>query len=216
MSLSILIALCTKKISGDVMKKIAFDLDGTVTKVETLPLLAKELDLADEMKILTDLTLSGKIPFAKSFRMRYLILRNIPLKRIQEIMNEVELDEEIASFIREHKENCAIVTGNLDYWIEPIVAKLGCQSFSSTGEMAENNLPILKNILDKGTAIRELKKTSDKVIAIGESFNDVPMFEEANISIAYGGVHKPVSAAISVADYVVSDGGALCRLLKML
>ena len=49
------------------MKKIAFDLDGTVTKVETLPLLAEELDLADEMKLLTDLTLSGKIPFKKSF-----------------------------------------------------------------------------------------------------------------------------------------------------
>ena len=154
------------------MKKFAFDLDGTVTKVETLPLLAEELDLAEEMKLLTDLTLSGKIPFAKSFRMRYLILRNIPLQRIQEIMDGVELDEK--------------------------------------------NIPVLKKILDKGTAIRELKKGGDKVIAIGESFNDVPMFEEANTSVAYGGVHKPVSAAISVSDYVVFDGGALCRLLKML
>lgn len=198
------------------MKKIAFDLDGTVTKVETLPLLAGELGLADEMKILTDLTLEGKIPFKKSFRMRYLILRNIPLKKIQEVMAGVELDEEIAEFIRQHKEECVIVTGNLDSWIAPIIEKLGCQSFSSTGAMDEKNLPILKNILDKGTAIRELKKKNDKVIAVGESFNDVPMFEEANISVAYGGVHKPVSAAVSVADYVVFDGGALCRLLKML
>ena len=198
------------------MKKFAFDLDGTVTKVETLPLLAEELDLAEEMKLLTDLTLSGKIPFAKSFRMRYLILRNIPLQRIQEIMDGVELDEEIAAFIRANKKNCAVVTGNLDCWIEPVVAKLGCKCFSSTSELDEKNIPVLKKILDKGTAIRELKKGGDKVIAIGESFNDVPMFEEANTSIAYGGVHKPVSAAISVSDYVVFDGGALCRLLKML
>lgn len=198
------------------MKKFAFDLDGTVTKVETLPLLAAELDLADEMKILTDLTLSGQIPFEKSFRLRYLVLRNIPLKRIQEIMDGVELDEEIAAFIRENKEDCAVVTGNLDCWIEPIIAKLGCKNFSSTSELDEKNLPVLKKILDKGSAIRELKKSSDKVIAVGESFNDVPMFEEANISMAYGGVHKPVSAAISVSDYVVFDGGALCRLLKML
>ncbi|MBR0062342.1 MAG: HAD family phosphatase [Selenomonadaceae bacterium] len=198
------------------MKKFAFDLDGTVTKVETLPLLAAELDLADEMKILTDLTLSGQIPFEKSFRLRYLVLRNIPLKRIQEIMDGVELDEDIAEFIREHKEDCAVVTGNLDCWIEPIIAKLGCKNFSSTSELDEKNLPVLKKILDKGAAIRELKKSSDKVIAVGESFNDVPMFEEANISTAYGGVHKPVSAAISVSDYVVFDGGALCKLLKML
>lgn len=198
------------------MKKFAFDLDGTITKVETLPLLAAELDLAEEMKLLTDLTLSGKIPFERSFRMRYLILRNIPLKRIQTIMDGVELDEDIAAFIRENKNQCAVVTGNLDCWIEPIVAKLGCESFSSTSELDEKNIPVLKKILDKGAAIRALKKFSDKVIAIGESFNDVPMFEEANFSIAYGGVHSPVSAAISVSDYVVFDGGALCRLLKML
>ena len=198
------------------VKKFAFDLDGTITKVETLPLLAEELDLADELKLLTDLTLSGQIPFKKSFRLRYLILRNIPLKRIQEIMSGVELDEEIAAFIRANKENCAVVTGNLDCWIEPIIAKLGCESFSSTSELDTENVPVLKNILDKSTAIRELKKTSDKVIAVGESFNDVPMFEEANISIAYGGVHRPVSTAISVSDYVVFNGGALCRLLKML
>ena len=198
------------------MKKFAFDLDGTVTKVETLPLLAAELDLAEEMKLLTDLTLSGKIPFERSFRMRYLILRNIPLKRIQTIMDGVELDEDIAAFIRENKNQCAVVTGNLDCWIEPIVAKLGCESFSSTSELDEKNIPVLKKILDKGAAIRALKKFSDKVIAIGESSNDVPMFEEANFSIAYGGVHSPVSAAISVSDYVVFDGGALCRLLKML
>lgn len=198
------------------MKKFAFDLDGTVTKIETLPLLAEELDLADEMKLLTDLTLRGKIPFERSFRMRYLILRNIPLKRIQEIMDAVPLDEEISEFIRAHKDDCAIVTGNLDCWVAPIVEKLGCKIFSSISSADEKNLLVLKSILDKGAAIRELKKFSNRVIAVGESFNDVPMFEEANISIAYGGVHKPVSAAISVSDYVVYDGGALCRLLEML
>ena len=217
MSRLILIVSCTKnKRAGDLMKTFAFDLDGTVTKVETLPLLAKELELADEMRLLTDLTLSGQISFEKSFRLRYLILRNIPLKKIQAIMSAVELEEEIAAFIRENKENCVIVTGNLDCWIAPIITKLGCKSFSSTSELDERNIPVLKKILDKGMAIRELKKISDKVIAVGESFNDVPMFEEANISIAYGGVHKPVNAAISISDYVVFDGGSLCRLLKML
>lgn len=198
------------------MKTFAFDLDGTITKVETLPLLARELELADEMKLLTDLTLSGRIPFEKSFRLRYLILRNIPLKKIQNIMAEVELEEEIVAFIRENKEACAIVTGNLDCWIEPIIKKLGCKSFSSTSELDEKNFPVLKKILDKGAAIRELKKFFGEVVAIGESFNDVAMFEAADISIAYGGVHNPVSAALAISDYVVSDGVALCKLLKAL
>ena len=197
------------------MKTFAFDLDGTVTKVETLPLLAAELDIVDKMRLLTDLTLSGKISFAKSFRLRYLILRNIPLRRIREIMDAVPLDDDIAAFIRDHKEDCAVVTGNLDCWIEPIVAKLGCRSFSSTSEL-DGNFPVLKTILDKGAAIRQLQKFSDRVIAIGESFNDVPMFAAADVSVAYGGVHRPVDALVAVSDYVVSDGGALCKLLRML
>lgn len=197
------------------MKKFVFDLDGTITKVETLPLLAKELNLAEEMQLLTDLTLSGKIPFEKSFKLRYLVLRNIPLKTIQEIMAAVELDADIADFIRANKKDCAVVTGNLDCWIEPIVAKLGCESFSSTSELNEN-LPVLKKILNKGAVIRELKKTYDKIIAVGESFNDVPMLKEADVAIAYGGVHQPVSTAISISNYVVFNGSELCRLLKML
>ena len=197
------------------MTKFVFDLDGMITKVETLPLLAAELDLADEMKILTDLTLSGKSPFDKSFKLRYLILRNIPPKKIRDIMAAIELDEEILAFIAAHKKNCAVVTGNLDCWIEPLVAKLDCEIFSSTSELDDNS-PVLTKILDKGATVRELKKTCDKVVAVGESFNDVSMFEAADVSIAFGGVHKPVDAAISVADYVVFDSGALCRLLKTL
>ena len=197
------------------MTKFVFDLDGTITTVETLPLLAAELDLSDEMKLLTDLTLSGQIPFDKSFKLRYLILRNLPLKRIQAVMESVELDGRIVDFIAAHKKNCAVVTGNLDCWIEPLAARLGCEVFSSTSEL-DGNLPVLTNILDKGAVIRELKRTCDRVIAVGESFNDVPMFKAADVAIAFGGVHMPVDAAIAVADYVIFDGGELCRLLKTL
>ena len=196
------------------MKKFAFDLDGTVTKVETLPILARELGICAQMKFLTELTLEGKIPFEKSFRLRYEILKKIPPKRIAEIMDAVELDEEIFKFIRDNKNNCAVVTGNLDCWIYPIAEKLGCEFFSSISTLDKDGVPILTEILRKDTAIFQLKQNCEKVIAIGESFNDVPMFEAADISIAYGGVHRPIAAAVFFADYVVNDSQTLCRLLK--
>ena len=189
-------------------------MDGTITKVETLPILARELGISAQMKILTDLTLAGEIPFEKSFRMRYEILKKIPLKRIAEIMRTIELDENIFNFICENKNQCAVVTGNLDCWIEPFAEKLGCEIFSSTSELDEQGVPTLKKILRKDFVIHKLKQTCDKVIAIGESFNDVPMLEAADISIAYGGVHKPVDAVIFVADYFVDDSQTLCSLLK--
>ena len=196
-------------------KIFAFDLDGTITKTETLPILARELGISAQMKILTDLTLEGKISFEKSFRMRYDMLKKIPTNRIAKIMDAVELDEEIFQFIRENKNSCAVVTGNLDCWIEPIAAKLNCEIFSSRSEIVDG-VPILTEILKKDFAIKILKERCDKVIAIGESFNDVPMLKAADISIAFGGVHKPVDAAISVATYAVDNSAALCALLKNL
>lgn len=199
------------------MKTIyAFDLDGTITMEETLPLLAKELGLWDEMRILTELTLEGRIDFMQSFRLRYYILRSIPLDIIQRIMGDVRLDPAICDFIRSRREACAVVTGNLDVWIEPITAKLGCRCFSSRSHTDARGMVVLDSILDKGEAIRTIKKTADKVVAVGESVNDIPMFEEADVAISYGGVHPPVPQAVAVSDYVVFEGGALCRLLNVL
>ena len=197
------------------MKKFAFDLDGTVTKVETLPILARELNLSAPISELTKLTLEGKISFEKSFRLRYSILKKIPPQKISAIMSNVELDENIFNFIRENKSKCAVVTGNLDCWIKPIADKLGCKIFSSKSRIV-NGVPVLTEILRKDYAVRKLKESCEKVIAIGESFNDVPMFKAADVSIAYGGVHKPVDAAVFVADYFVDDSADLCRLLKKL
>lgn len=196
------------------MTKFVFDLDGTITKVETLPLLAKELNLSEEIRLLTDLTMSGKISFEKSFRLRHFVLRNIPPKKIFEIMQSVPLDEEIAGFIRANKKNCVAVTGNLDAWIEPIIKKLGCDFFSSESEPDENGIPLLKKILDKGEVVREMKRKNFSVVAIGDGANDLPMFDAADFSVAYGGVHRPPDFLIRAANYFVTDGKNLCDLLK--
>lgn len=199
-----------------ISKMYAFDLDGTVTVEETLPLLAKEVGLYAEMELLTKLTMEGSIPFDKSFKLRFQVLNGIPVERIQDILANVQLDEEISCFIKKHKSECAIVTGNLDLWVCKLVERLGCKLYASHGSLAVNGMLTLDKVLHKSEAIREMKKEASKVIAVGESYNDVPMFEEADYSIAYGGVHPPVSKAINNADYVVFDGGKLCNILKML
>ena len=181
-----------------------------MTAVETLPLLATELGLSTEINFLTALTLNGTIPFDVSFRLRYSLLKQIPSKKIAEIMSKVPISVEIEKFIREHRSECVIITGNLDRWIEPIAARLGCEIFSSTVENGR------LNVLDKGAVIRRLKKTVDPVIAVGESFNDVSMMAAADVAIAFGGVHRPIDAAVSSTDYVVFDGATLCRLLNIL
>lgn len=195
---------------------LAFDLDGTITRHELLPIIAMELSLEEEMSKLTRLTMDGEISFQESFRHRVDMLKDIPVSKVQDIVSNVEIDEHIEYFIRANAENCAIVTGNLDVWIKPITDKLGCRLYSSKAIEKNGALVGIKHILSKDEAIRDLRKNYDKIVAIGESYNDLPMFKESDIGIAYGGVHNPIKELICNSKFVVYRGDVLCSLLNTL
>lgn len=194
----------------------AFDLDGTVTKREILPLIAGALNLYDEMVLLTRLTLDGTLRFEESFRLRVQILRSVPVSRVQRIVEEVPLDPGIEGFIRANRDRCAIVTGNLDCWIAPLVQRLGCASYSSTALTEGDQLTGIRSIQNKSHAIQSMRSRAGRVVAIGESTNDLPMFEEADLGVAFGGVHDPVPALVQISDYVTYESGSLCDLLATL
>jgi HAD superfamily phosphoserine phosphatase-like hydrolase len=193
-----------------------FDLDGTVTAQEILPRIARETDLFDEIALLTEATVKGTIPFDRSFRLRCRLLRDIPISTVRRIVTGVPLQEEVVRFIEHNRERSFIVTGNLDVWVEPLLARLGCGAFTSRAEAESDRLTGVREVLDKGAAVRTLRERFERVIAIGEGMNDAPMFEAADVRVAHGAVHPPCAAVMSLADYVTLEGGALCRLLTSL
>ncbi|MBK6870187.1 MAG: HAD family phosphatase [Kineosporiaceae bacterium] len=202
--------------SGPASTAFAFDLDGTLTCEELLPVIAEELSLSREMATLTRLTLDGTIDFEDSFRLRCAILRAVPISRVRDIVAEVALTEALADFISAHAEDCYVVTGNLDVWIRPILDRLGCRAFTSVGRAEGDQLLGVDTVLRKSTAVAELNTRYDRVVAVGDSVNDISMFELADIGIAYGGVHDPADDLIEVADYATYREEALCRLLNTL
>lgn len=198
----------------------AFDLDGTVTDSEILPRIARELGIHKEISRLTHLTLEGAIDFEESFARRFTMLKNIPPSRVREIVSETPLNPHISAFIHKNLAHCAVITGNLDIWVEPIAARLGCRFFSSSSGKAGESL-ILKKILRKDEAVKKLAREKEdghdvKIVAIGESVNDIPMFRAADIGVAYAGVHQPVQAVLEMAQHLVHDGESLCALLETL
>lgn len=193
-----------------------FDLDGTVTTEEILPRIAEMAGLLDEMQVLTEATLKGILPFEKSFRLRCRLLGDVPISTVHRVVEAIPLDPDILDFISGRRSNCFIVTGNLSIWVKPLLAQLGCQAFASEAAWEKDRLGALSRVLYKGDAITEVRRNFDRVVAVGESVNDIAMLEAADIGIAYAGVHHPVPEVLDSCMYAVTSGKGLCRLLNML
>jgi HAD superfamily phosphoserine phosphatase-like hydrolase len=194
-----------------------FDLDGTVTQTEILPVIAAELGMTDEIEVLTRATMDGLIPFDASFRLRCLVLGLVPPETIATVVASIPLHSDILEFIQSRQADCFLVTGNLDIWVAPIVQRCGCGAYTSTAVNKDGRLCV-DHILNKAHVVEKLReqKGYERIVAVGDGANDVGMLDMADIGIAYGGVHPPAGPALTVSDLVINDGTTLCKLLKTL
>lgn len=192
-----------------------FDLDGTITQTELLPLIAAEIGLERGMAALTQAAIDGQTAFEPSFRHRCQLLSAIPRDTIRRIISDAPLDPHILGFIHENRQDCFILTGNLDIWIAPIIEQIGCRTYASEAVYSNGTLE-LRTLLNKAQTMRHIQKVFGyrRMIAIGDGANDAAMLSSATVAIAFGGVHPPAASAIRAADHVVTDGKALCELLR--
>lgn len=191
-----------------------FDLDATVTKVEILPALAKEVGLADKMCEITERTMLGELPFKSSFLSRVEMLKEIPVSRASSIVEKVPLNEMIVDFIRKNQENCYIVTGNIDVWVDKLIDRIGLNKthcICSTASVKNDMLINVNSVIDKGTIIEQFVRP---VVAIGDGSNDAEMVRLAEVGIGYGGVRTVAFSLMSNATHVVYDEKRLCDFLS--
>lgn len=200
-------------------KRIAFcfDLDGTLTKEEILPQIAKKAGIYEEIDLLTKITLQGLITFDKSFKLRVKLLSTVGISDVKETVSKISIDSHLQQFVQQNQENCFVVTGNLDVWVgEFVKEKYGCKMYSSVAQFEEDTLQGITHIISKHEAVLALREHFDYIVAIGDGMNDCSMFEVADKGIAFGGVHEPVTSLIKMSDYVCYDSKGLVGLLDSL
>ena len=203
--------------SHNMKRAFCFDLDGTITREEILPEIARNVGIHEEIEILTKITMQGLMTFDKSLKLRVKLLSTIPISDVKQVVSKIKINKDIQNFIKENKENCFIVTGNLDVWIKEFIdTHFGCRFFSSEASYEGDTLLGLTNILQKSNAVKSLRNDFDSIVTVGDGMNDCSMFEAGDIGIAFGGVHPPVPTLIKLSDYVCYDGGTLVNLLNAL
>ena len=196
--------------------KFLFDLDGTITKEETLPLIAKHFRVEEDIARLTRETVAGMVPFEESFARRVRILGRFPVDEVAGLLEEVELHPMMADFIRRNRDACRIVTGNLSCWIGKLVQKLGCGCYASKAEVRDNRVASLSSVLHKEEVVRRLVGEGCKVVFVGDGNNDIEAMRLADVSIAAGLTHKPAEGVLSVANHVAVDEKELYERLNRL
>lgn len=196
--------------------KFLFDLDGTVTSAETLPIIAQHFDCVEQISELTARTIQGNVPFVESFIRRVNILGGYSVSEVSELLSKVPLYPQIARFIREHKEDCIIVTGNLTCWCDGLFKAIGCQCYGSEAECENDHVVKLKTILRKEQIVDQYRALGETVVFIGDGNNDLEAMRHANISIATGLTHNPAQSLMSICDYVIFDENALVRQMRQL
>jgi phosphoserine phosphatase len=194
-----------------------FDLDGTITSEELLPKIARLAGVYPQIKKLTELTISGEIPFEDSLRLRVEILKHTPLEAIHEVVKNVSFFSLIQNFMKHRRDDCFIITGNLDKWVTPIEARLGITVFASQATYSAVTGTNLIKIIDKGSVVNNLRNSTRKrIVAIGDGYADISMLSNSDIGVAFGGVHPPIISLVEHATHVIHREDTLCRFLKSL
>jgi len=198
------------------MTRFIFDLDGTVTSEETLPKIAAYFGVVEKIAELTRQTMYGDIPFVESFIRRVGILGKLPVSEINDLLENTPLYPLLHKFIQAHSANCVIATGNIENWVEKLVAKVGCKSYCSRIELLDNTVKKLTFILKKEEVVKEYQERGERVVYIGDGNNDMEAMRLADVAIACGVTHYPAKSVLTVADYLVFEEASLCRLLNQL
>ena len=124
-------------------------------------------------------------------RLEILQNNNITLDDIQKIIADMNLLPGALEFLEwlRSKAQVLIATGSFIEFIQPLAKKLGyplifCNNLeiAKTGMIANYHLR-LKDMKKK--TVKALKKMKLKVIAVGDSYNDIKMLKEANFGILF-------------------------------
>jgi phosphoserine phosphatase len=207
------------------VRLVAMDMDSTLITIECIDEIADMRGIKAEVAAITASTMRGEIDFAESLRRRVALLAGLPLAALTRVYDErLQLSpgaEQMLAVFAAIGAKTALLSGGFTFFTDRLKSRLKLDfTTSNTLEVADGKLTgrLGGAIVDadaKAAMLRKLKGEmleksgagdSALVVAIGDGANDLPMFAEADVSVAYRA--KPVvrAKATHAIDHCGLDG----------
>lgn len=193
---------------------LVMDMDSTLVQSEGIDELAKEAGVGDQVAAITRRTMNGELDFRGALTERVRLLRGLSADALARVEARTRLTpgaETLIGTLRKAGCAVAVVSGGFDYFTDRLRSRLGLDhAVANRLEVEDGRLTgkLVGDVVDgsrKAAMVDELadayQVSRDRVVAVGDGANDVPMLQRAGLGVAFcakPSVREAAPATVSV------------------
>jgi phosphoserine phosphatase len=181
------------------MRLLAMDMDSTLITIECIDELGAIAGRRAEIAAITARAMHGELEFTESLKRRVALLEGVPAEALERVYRDkLRLSQGAERLIEGCKAaglKLMLVSGGFSYFTERLRARLGFDRARANelelrgGRLTGRLLGEIVNARVKAeevrAAARDLGARREQLITIGDGANDLPMMDEAAVSVAF-------------------------------